>query len=150
MQPYLFSSLELHANIRGCGLVSTPARSRGIEGHDAGAGYDRTHRSQSGRPLSQHSVSSIGLQGTQIRLAGLARMKRTLDDLEAWLVARVELLLLNNLGADALADALGDGSAIEPAGNHGGRGRGEESAAVAEAAERRGLEGERGSGSQAR
>lgn len=51
--------------------------------------------------------------------------ERTLDDLEAGLVAGVDFLSLSNLCADSLADALGNGSAIEELGDHGGRGRGE-------------------------
>lgn len=51
--------------------------------------------------------------------------KRTLDDLEARLVAGVNFLSLSNFCADSLADALGNGSAIQELGDHGGRGRGE-------------------------
>jgi hypothetical protein len=45
-----------------------------------------------------------------------------LDDLEAWLVAGVDLLALGNLRGDALANGLGHGVAVELLGDHGGAG----------------------------
>lgn len=42
----------------------------------------------------------------------------TLDDLECWPVPRIDLLLLGNLCAQTLPDALRDGGAIELVGDH--------------------------------
>ena len=52
--------------------------------------------------------------------SGMKRQRHTLDDLESRRVSGVELLLLGNLCPKTLADALGDGRAIELGGNHCG------------------------------
>ena len=52
--------------------------------------------------------------------------EHTLNDFEAWLIPRVELLLGGNVVTKTLSDALGNGGAVELGGNHGGGGRSEE------------------------
>lgn len=46
----------------------------------------------------------------------------TLDDLEAWLEARVGLLLFRNVGAELLPDLLGERRTVNLCGDHGGAG----------------------------
>lgn len=53
------------------------------------------------------------------RYLGVGRVYRTLDDLEAGLEPRVELLLLDNLNAETFPDRLGNGGAVKLNGAHG-------------------------------
>lgn len=99
-------------------LASTTdwSRSRRLDrgGHGEGV-HGGTNSSRSGRPLPGDCVSLlVGIEGEE-------RSKHALDDLEARAIARVEPLPVGNVGGDAVADALGDGRAVELPGGHGGR-----------------------------